>query len=92
MAINAIRGFNDILPGDIEKWQFIATMGERAREWASKTKYDLNVKGIWVEIDYEGKSTKSQMRRADKIGAWPYSKIWRGIRKRRCHFLLLPRS
>ena len=48
---------------------FIATMGERAREWASKTKYDLNVNGIWVEIDYEGKSMKSQMRRADKIGA-----------------------
>lgn len=48
---------------------FIATMGERAKEWASKTKYDLNIKGIWVEIDYEGKSMKSQMRRADKIGA-----------------------
>ncbi|MEK7851982.1 MAG: ATP phosphoribosyltransferase regulatory subunit, partial [Deltaproteobacteria bacterium] len=22
MGINAIRGFNDILPGEIEKWQF----------------------------------------------------------------------
>lgn len=48
---------------------FIAAIGERAREWASKTKYDLNVKGIWAEMDYDGKSMKSQMRRADKIGA-----------------------
>lgn len=48
---------------------FIATIGERAMEWALKTKYDFNVKGIWVEMDYEGKSVKSQMRRADRIGA-----------------------
>lgn len=48
---------------------FIATVGEQARKWALKTKYELNLKGIWAEMDYEGKSIKSQMRRADKIGA-----------------------
>lgn len=48
---------------------FIATAGNNARGWAVKTKYDLNIMGIWAEIDYEGKSIKSQMRRADKIGA-----------------------
>lgn len=48
---------------------FIAAIGEKARKWALKTKYDLNTKGIWAEIDYEGKSVKSQMRRAGKIGA-----------------------
>lgn len=48
---------------------FIAAIGERAREWAFRTRYELNVKGIWTELDYEGKSVKSQMRRADKIGA-----------------------
>lgn len=48
---------------------FIATVGEPAREYALKIKYKLNIEGIWAEMDYEGKSIKSQMRRADKIGA-----------------------
>jgi histidyl-tRNA synthetase len=48
---------------------FIATVGDQARAWALRTKYELNARGIWSEIDYEGKSIKSQMRRADKIGA-----------------------
>lgn len=48
---------------------FIAAIGGKAREWALKTKYDMNIKDIWAEMDYEGKSIKSQMRRADKVGA-----------------------
>ncbi len=29
----------------------------------------LHLEGIWAELDYEGKSLKSQMRRADKLKA-----------------------
>lgn len=48
---------------------FIATMGESEREFAFRLMNDLLQKGVRVEIDYEGKSLKSQMRRADKAGA-----------------------
>lgn len=48
---------------------FIAAIGEKAKEWGLKTKYELNIKGIWAEMDYEVKSIKSQMRRADKLGS-----------------------
>lgn len=48
---------------------FIATMGGTEREFAFRLMYDLLQKGVRVEIDYEGKSLKSQMRRADKSGA-----------------------
>jgi histidyl-tRNA synthetase len=48
---------------------FIATMGESERLFAFRLMNDLLNKGVRVEIDYEGKSLKSQMRRADKSGA-----------------------
>lgn len=32
MAITGIKGFNDILPGDVEKWQFIETTARRVFE------------------------------------------------------------
>lgn len=48
---------------------FIATMGEAAR----KIGYDLVAqardKGVSADIDYQGKSLKSQMKLADRIGA-----------------------
>lgn len=48
---------------------FIATMGddERARAFVLMT--ELLKQGVRTEMDYEGKSLKSQMRRADKIKA-----------------------
>jgi histidyl-tRNA synthetase len=48
---------------------FIATLGSDERSFAFRLMDDLLRRGVRVEIDYEGKSLKSQMRRADKLGA-----------------------
>ena len=48
---------------------FIATLGAGERAYAFKLMSDLQQTGVRVEMDYEGKSLKSQMRRADKLGA-----------------------
>jgi len=48
---------------------FIATMGTGERAFAFRLMHDLLQMGVRVEMDYEGKSLKSQMRRADKLGA-----------------------
>ncbi len=48
---------------------FIATMGTAERALSFRLMNDLIKAGIRVEIEYEGKSLKSQMRRADKSGA-----------------------
>jgi len=46
---------------------FVAALGEPAQEKAFSLMCDLQRRGIAVEIDYEGKSLKSQMRRSDKF-------------------------
>jgi histidyl-tRNA synthetase len=48
---------------------FIATMGAGERAFAFRLMHDLLQQGVKVEVDYEGKSLKSQLRRADKLGA-----------------------
>ncbi len=48
---------------------FIATMGASQRDKAFCLLTELQKSGIRVEMDYEGKSLKSQMRRADKLKA-----------------------
>ncbi len=48
---------------------FIAAMGEKCLKEAVKLASRLRSEGMTVDLDYEGKSLKSQMRRADKIGA-----------------------
>ncbi|MBI2354464.1 MAG: histidine--tRNA ligase [Deltaproteobacteria bacterium] len=48
---------------------FIATMGAGERAFAFRLMQELLGLGVRVELDYEGKSLKSQMRRADKLGA-----------------------
>jgi histidyl-tRNA synthetase len=48
---------------------FIATMGNGSREAAFRLMNGLLQGGVRVEMDYEGKSLKSQMRRADKLKA-----------------------
>jgi histidyl-tRNA synthetase len=46
---------------------FIATMGGGERDVAFRLMDGLLKSGVRVEMDYEGKSLKSQMRRADKL-------------------------
>lgn len=46
---------------------FIATMGQAERDVAFRLMDGLLKSGVRVEMDYEGKSLKSQMRRADKL-------------------------
>lgn len=48
---------------------FIATMGQGERDVAFRLMDGLLKSGVRVEMDYEGKSLKSQMRRADKLKA-----------------------
>ncbi len=48
---------------------FIAAHGEAAGDEAFRLMTLLQGEGFRVELDYEGKSLKSQMRRADKLGA-----------------------
>jgi histidyl-tRNA synthetase len=48
---------------------FIAAIGEAAHAEAFRLMTALQRQGVAVELDYEGKSLKSQMRRADKFKA-----------------------
>jgi histidyl-tRNA synthetase len=46
---------------------FLATLGEEAQRRGFALAQELRDSGIWVEMDYEGKSLKSQMRKADRM-------------------------
>ncbi len=46
---------------------FLAALGEEAQRKSFSLAQELRDDGIWVEIDYEGKSLKSQMRKADRL-------------------------
>ncbi|HTP66211.1 MAG TPA: ATP phosphoribosyltransferase regulatory subunit, partial [Geobacteraceae bacterium] len=48
---------------------FIAALGEAARDVAFRIMCELQRLALAVECDYEGKSLKSQLRRADKFNA-----------------------
>lgn len=48
---------------------FLAALGDKASEEAMKIASKIRALGIPVDLDYEGRSLKSQMRRADKTGA-----------------------
>jgi histidyl-tRNA synthetase len=48
---------------------FIAALGEGAQLKAFEVAHQLHLHGIKAEIDYEGRSLKAQMRRADKLNA-----------------------
>ena len=48
---------------------FIAALGEGTFKEAYRLVNQLHLQGIWVELDYEGKSLQSQMRRANKLKA-----------------------
>ena len=62
-----------LLPKDKEFIQFphlfIAALGEETYKEAYRLVNQLHLQGIRVELDYEGKSLKSQMRRANKLKA-----------------------
>jgi histidyl-tRNA synthetase len=47
---------------------FVATMGEPARRSGFMLAQQLRQLGIETDLDYEGRSLKGQMRRADKLG------------------------
>lgn len=53
----------------IRKGIFIAALGDPALKEGMKLAQQLRQKGVSVDMDLEGKSLKSQMRRADKMGA-----------------------
>ncbi|MGQ0794295.1 MAG: histidine--tRNA ligase [Deltaproteobacteria bacterium] len=47
---------------------FIAHIGGAAKDTAFTLAYELRKQGVYVDVDYEGKSLKSQLKRADKLG------------------------
>lgn len=49
---------------------FIATIGDKAQNYAQKLVYDLRKEGINAETDLMGKSVKAQMKYANKLGAY----------------------
>jgi histidyl-tRNA synthetase len=48
---------------------FIAFIGEKTKNPAFQLAYNLRRQGVSVEMDYENKSLKGQLKRADKLGA-----------------------
>lgn len=48
---------------------FVATLGEEAKKSVQSGIFNLRRQGIRIETDYDHSSLKSQMRRADKLGA-----------------------
>ncbi len=48
---------------------FIAALGEKAKKIAFELMIQIRDKGMWIEMEYENKSLKAQMKRADKIRA-----------------------
>lgn len=48
---------------------FIAALGLKAQELAFEWVCSLGIKDIWCEMDFEDRSLKSQMKRANKLGA-----------------------
>jgi len=48
---------------------FIAFIGGGAAREALRMAVELRAKGLWVEMGYEGASLKSQLRKADRLGA-----------------------
>lgn len=48
---------------------FIVALGEAAQAAAFSLGNRLRMRGLWTEMDYTGKSLKSQMKRADKFGS-----------------------
>ncbi|UCF93705.1 MAG: histidine--tRNA ligase [Desulfobacterales bacterium] len=66
--LTEIAGLNaaDLLP---KPKVFIAALGERSRALAFKWNCRLGLQGLRVEMDLGDKSLKSQMKRADRLGA-----------------------
>jgi histidyl-tRNA synthetase len=61
-----------MMPADYEEFLsfpdlFIAAIGEEAQQIAFKLCNRLRMRGVRTEMDYAGKSLKSQMKRADKL-------------------------
>ncbi len=48
---------------------YLAALGEEARQLALRWAVTLRKGGVPTDLDYEGRSLKSQMRRADRLGA-----------------------
>jgi histidyl-tRNA synthetase len=65
-----IFGFSENKIPILERTElFIAALKEKAQLKAFELANQLHLKGIKAEIDYEGRSLKAQMRRANKLGA-----------------------
>ncbi len=67
--VAAMKTSGTEIPSNIAPAVYIAPLGEAAAKAAQKIVYDLRSKGVYAECDVVGRSLKSQMKYADKIGA-----------------------
>ncbi|MBO4421907.1 MAG: histidine--tRNA ligase [Clostridia bacterium] len=67
--VAAMKLSGEEAPKDEEPAVYIAPLGNAASKVAQKIVYDLRAKGVYAECDMIGRSLKSQMKYADKIGA-----------------------
>ncbi len=67
--VAAMKTSGTEIPSNITPAVYIAPLGEAAAKAAQKIVYDLRAKGVYAECDVVGRSLKSQMKYADKIGA-----------------------
>jgi len=64
-----LDGLGIELPVDTGITAYVATMGDAAHAAAVKILSDLRAAGVSADMDYTGRSLKSQMKVADKLGA-----------------------
>jgi histidyl-tRNA synthetase len=63
ISLSPLKDSDFLIPPDL----FIAALGNEAQKLAFKVSNLLRIQGVQTEIDYAGKSLKSQMKRADKL-------------------------
>jgi histidyl-tRNA synthetase len=71
---------------------FVASLGSEAQEKGFQLVQELRLGNLFAEMDYESRSLKAQMRRADKLGVshvlilGEFCAAWRTVPKRRSHW------
>ena len=67
--VAALKFSGEDVPGTGHPRVYIAPLGDKAAAAAQKLVYGLRQNGVYAECDIVGRSLKSQMKYADKIGA-----------------------
>jgi histidyl-tRNA synthetase len=71
IGFDRLAEISALKPSDYERKPdiFVAALGEKSQSLAFEWICRLGLDGIGAEMDFSGKSLKSQMKRADRLGA-----------------------